>query len=715
MKKLRTSRAAKTAAFLLLLVCCSACLLNAAGVFFALDQNLINVDRTPFNEKIFSLVARATADEAVRYYNLQYAAEHSAVDRPYYESEVALFRSRYSEARSNAAIYIMGPDGETVFKSFELARPAYVFDRAFSPDYYTEEASSYYEGAPGETVPFEETTAGFAGEAPTEAQTETPGEGQTEMPAAGPADETAPATEETAFTAPVPTAAEVSSPPKASFLSTMEAGSYTVSVRLPETMEKKDVYRAAEKVSGLLYACLQAAVPMAVLFALLGVLCFVFLLWSAGYTKAAEAPVCGGWHRLPFDLSLLLFIAAELFMVFLAFSILDSSLPGQLSAAMLPPIVGAAALFFESLAVRLRTKTVWKSTLTRRLLRLIKRAAAAVSRNTDLAWKLGAYYALSFVAVFAAIAIAIFHDDAELMLIPYGLFKIAELAFFIVVIVNVRALRDGTKRILRGETGTPIAHRLLFGEFRRMAEDLNAVDQGVQAAVAERMKSERMKTELITNVSHDLKTPLTSIVSYIGLLRQRPVEDPEALEYIEVIDRQAQRLKKLTADVVEASKAASGAIQVMMEPTDVGMLLGQAAGEYRERMTGAGLTQVTELPDSPLTVSADGKLLWRVLDNLLGNALKYAAPGTRVYISAKQENGGAAVILRNVSAAPLNVSPEELTERFVRGDASRGSEGTGLGLSIAKSLTELMGGSFTVEIDGDLFKVTLRFPSAAAK
>lgn len=313
------------------------------------------------------------------------------------------------------------------------------------------------------------------------------------------------------------------------------------------------------------------------------------------------------------------------------------------------------------------------------------------------------------------IAIAIFHDDAELMLIPYGLFKIAELAFFIVVIVNVRALRDGVKRILRGETGTPIAHRLLFGEFRRMAEDLNAVDQGVQAAVAERMKSERMKTELITNVSHDLKTPLTSIVSYIGLLRQRPVEDPEALEYIEVIDRQAQRLKKLTADVVEASKAASGAIQVMMEPTDVGMLLGQAAGEYRERMTGAGLTQVTELPDSPLTVSADGKLLWRVLDNLLGNALKYAAAGTRVYISAKQENGGAAVILRNVSAAPLNVSPEELTERFVRGDASRGSEGTGLGLSIAKSLTELMGGSFTVEIDGDLFKVTLRFPSAPAK
>ena len=218
-----------------------------------------------------------------------------------------------------------------------------------------------------------------------------------------------------------------------------------------------------------------------------------------------------------------------------------------------------------------------------------------------------------------------------------------------------------------------------------------------------------MKTELITNVSHDIKTPLTSIVSYVDLLSREEIDNEQAKEYIEVLQRQSARLKKLTDDLVEASKASSGALGVTIEDCSLSVMLEQTAGEYGEKLAEKELELVLRKPEKEVMARADARHTQRIFDNLMSNILKYALPGTRVYLELKEDENGPAVIFRNTSRSEIVQSPEELTERFVRGDASRSSEGSGLGLSIARSLAELQGGSLAVTVDGDLFKVTLGF------
>ena len=218
-----------------------------------------------------------------------------------------------------------------------------------------------------------------------------------------------------------------------------------------------------------------------------------------------------------------------------------------------------------------------------------------------------------------------------------------------------------------------------------------------------------MKTELITNVSHDIKTPLTSIINYVDLLQKSPAPEEQA-EYLAVLDRQAKRLKKLTEDLVEASKASTGNLPVHLAPTNLKEIIDQAIGEYEDRLTAAGLEPVIVLPQEGLSVLADGRLLWRVLDNLLNNACKYAQSGTRLYVEAAPQGDRAFLSMKNISRQQLNLSPDELMERFVRGDSSRNTEGSGLGLNIAKSLVELQQGKFTLAIDGDLFKAVISLP-----
>ena len=226
----------------------------------------------------------------------------------------------------------------------------------------------------------------------------------------------------------------------------------------------------------------------------------------------------------------------------------------------------------------------------------------------------------------------------------------------------------------------------------------------------ERLKSERMKAELITNVSHDLKTPLTSIINYVDLLKKEDIQGEKAREYIEVLDRKSQRLKKLTEDLVEASKASTGTLTVNPERLGVTQLVTQALGEYSEKLSAAGLTVVSTLTEEEVYVQADGRHFWRILDNLMGNCVKYAMPGTRIYLDLVAWDGYVTLSLKNISAGQLNIPAEQLMERFVRGDESRTTEGSGLGLSIARSLTELQGGLFRLEVDGDLFKAVVSFP-----
>ncbi len=245
-----------------------------------------------------------------------------------------------------------------------------------------------------------------------------------------------------------------------------------------------------------------------------------------------------------------------------------------------------------------------------------------------------------------------------------------------------------------------------------LGRDLNRIGEGMTTAVEERLRSERMKTELITNVSHDLKTPLTSIINYIELLKGEDLPDETRREYLDVLDRQSAKLKKLTEDVVEASKAVSGVMTVNAELFDLNELLEQSVGEYSERLIAAGVQPVIHRPETETCVRADARLLGRVMDNLLTNIIKYAQPGTRAYFDLTTEGGRVALAAKNTSRAPLDIPAEELMERFVRGDSSRSTEGSGLGLSIARSLTELMGGQLTLTLDGDFFKAELSFPRA---
>ena len=263
--------------------------------------------------------------------------------------------------------------------------------------------------------------------------------------------------------------------------------------------------------------------------------------------------------------------------------------------------------------------------------------------------------------------------------------------------------------MVNGDYSHPIDTKRMRGPFREHADHMNNIGQGISRAVDEQMKSERFKTELITNVSHDIKTPLTSIINYVDLMEKEEIDNPKVQEYLEVLDRQSARLKKLIEDLMEASKASTGNIKVELEKCDATVMLTQVVGEFEDRAKKNDLDIVVSSPEPPANIMADGRHLWRVIDNLMSNICKYAQPGTRVYIDLEKYNGMVIMTFRNTSRYQLNISSEELMERFVRGDSSRNTEGSGLGLSIAQSLTALMGGNFAIQIDGDLFKAILSF------
>lgn len=263
------------------------------------------------------------------------------------------------------------------------------------------------------------------------------------------------------------------------------------------------------------------------------------------------------------------------------------------------------------------------------------------------------------------------------------------------------------------EGNTRISESGLFAINRQMAAAVNDLGDGLRHALQEQMKSERMKADLITNVSHDLKTPLTSIINYVDLLKREELHNEKANEYLEVLDQKSQRLKQLTEDLVEASRASSGNVVLDIRRIDVKELLMQTSGEFVERFEARGLQLVENFPQNPQYVDADGRRLWRIIENLFLNVEKYAMPHTRVYLDLINDGDLVAFSLKNISENPLNISPEELTERFTRGDESRSTEGSGLGLSIAKDLTEIQKGTFEIYLDGDLFKVTVSFPIAS--
>ena len=282
------------------------------------------------------------------------------------------------------------------------------------------------------------------------------------------------------------------------------------------------------------------------------------------------------------------------------------------------------------------------------------------------------------------------------------------------VVMQMEALQLHARRMAEGNLESKVDTSKMAWEFKKHGDYLNQIGEGMAFAVEEKIKSERFKTELVTNVSHDIKTPLTSIINYTGLLKKENIKQPEAEEYIEVLERQSARLKKLIEDLMEVSKTSTGNVTVEMELCDINILLTQTLGEFEEKMDSRQLVLVINKSLENIFIMADNRHIWRIFDNLMNNIYKYGQPGTRVYINIEATDNKAVIIFRNTSNYQLNISSSELMERFVRGDASRHTEGSGLGLSIAKNLTEIMGGSLELHVDGDLFKVILEFPRVPA-
>ena len=450
---------------------------------------------------------------------------------------------------------------------------------------------------------------------------------------------------------------------------------------------------------------------------LLAILLFVFLMAAAGHHGTSDEVKAGIAERIPFDLLLFIGIAGVSLLIMIIGETFNSrQIAVSLVIASLCMIAAGllALLCLMSAAVRIKLKTLLSSCLIYRILRKVWKwlrkafcAAGDLMKGIPLVWKwIPAYAALLIADFFLTFT---FRRDTDILCIVLLFRWVFIAAAVLYIALCFRRLRNGTRAVAAGEENVVIDTKYMIGDFNAQAEDLMHIRDGLGRAVDERMKSERFRTELITNVSHDIKTPLTSIINYVDLLSREGLPEGNVSEYVEVLQRQSARLKKLTDDLVEASKASTGNLPVETEQLDLCVLTDQIRGEYSDRLTEKKLELIVTKPDVPVFVQADPRHLWRVLDNLMTNILKYALPGTRVYVDLVNEEEHPKLCLRNISAEPLNVRPEELTERFVRGDSARSTEGSGLGLAIAASLCNLQNIEMDLAIDGDLFKVTLLF------
>ncbi len=500
---------------------------------------------------------------------------------------------------------------------------------------------------------------------------------------------------------------------------------YTVKVVLSSQFNMNDAYALANWAADLAYALRYWVYAIIAAAALMVLACFVFLLCAAGHHPGTDGVRPGWGTKLPLDL----LTAAVALVLFLGIEMVVEANFGGIGVVLVV-VLGPAVLagiftgWCMSFALRLKLGSWWRNTVIYIALRwawkVVKKLGGGLGNLgrglTDLLG--GIPLVGKTVLIFLGLCVL----EGLGILVSLGFFWSWGLLAFLWVVEKIllflavlavalmcRKLLLGGRALAAGDLSYQVDTSRMVLDFKSHGEDLNHIAQGMAAAVEERMRSERMKTELITNVSHDIKTPLTSIINYADLIGQEPKDSDKIPEYAAVLTRQSERLKRLIEDLVEASKASTGNLEVNLAPCQPGVLLTQAAGEYEQKLKDAGLDLVTRQPETAVTILADGRRLWRVFDNLMNNICKYAQRGTRVYLTLEERDGQAVISFKNTSRAPLDIPAEELLERFVRGDAARGGEGNGLGLSIARSLTELQKGTLELTVDGDLFKVVLRF------
>lgn len=491
-----------------------------------------------------------------------------------------------------------------------------------------------------------------------------------------------------------------------------ERETYWVVVEMPEHVDfgwSRDLFMQANLLVALGYGLRYAIYLILFVTLALTIFFFVLLMNAAGHRNDKEGIVRTWLDKMPFDVYLGFAFVAELALAVLTAEssyYLDEIPMIILFIFLIICMCWVALLTCLTFAVRVKCGRWWQNTVIWMIGHLLFDVARTILTNMGLLWK--AIFAIGALSVLEFMVVS--WDGIGRITVFWFLEKLIFVPIFLLAIVQMHRLKAGAERMAEGDLEHGIDTGKMFWEFKMHGESLNSISDGMSHAVEERMKSERFKTELITNVSHDIKTPLTSIINYVDLLEKENLQNEKAVEYLEVLHRQSARLKKLIEDLMEASKASTGNLAVHSEELEAGVSLVQIVGEFEEKMQQSELNLLISKPDEPIYIQADSRHFWRVVDNLMNNICKYAQGGTRVYIDLEKVDQTAIFTFKNTSKYALNISSEELMERFVRGDSSRNTEGSGLGLSIAKSLMELMQGEFSLHVDGDLFKVVLKLP-----
>lgn len=502
---------------------------------------------------------------------------------------------------------------------------------------------------------------------------------------------------------------------------------YTLTVHLKKELKEKDIFYYTTEIYNYIANNEKNLLTASAFSAVLILALFVYLMCAAGHKKGENDIYVSRVDKIPFDISFLL-TAGSIGAIFalVAAATENISETTYYNNSLLPFIPAFYALtvvavsilltaFCITTAVRIKSRNLIKSSLAYIVIRFIFKQIKRVFsffgytlRRIPTIWKSVLIIFGIFMIHFILIMITVSGGEGAALLLL--LFDLAIGVSAVLFCIMFSDIKTGTEKIAEGKTEEKINAYRMIGDLKCHAENINSINDGIARAVEQKMKSERFKTELITNVSHDIKTPLTSIINYVDLLSKESIDNENAEEYIEVLTRQSSKLKKLIDDLLEASKASTGNLSVNFSKIEIGTLLSQTIGEYEERFAQNSLEIVLNPCSQMLYVSADNRHIWRIFDNIFNNIAKYAQPNTRVYIDVNESGGAVQIMFKNISKEQLNISGEELMERFVRGDSSRNTEGSGLGLSIARSLAELQNGRFDVQIDGDLFKVKLVFP-----